>query len=109
MKCGACGHGNREGASFCDECGAPLTRACPSCGADVRPAAKFCDSCGASLQAGQLETPEHLARKILDERGRIEGERRTVTVLFADAKGFTPLSEKLGEEKIYSFVQKCIE
>ena len=65
--------------------------------------------CGTSLQTAPVQTPAHLARKILEERGRIEGERRTVTVLFADAKGFTPLSERLGEEKMYEFVQRCVE
>jgi class 3 adenylate cyclase len=111
MDCPACGQQNREGAAFCDSCGSALKRTCPSCGADVRPAAKFCDSCGTALQAKPAEVtpPDHLARKILEDRGRIEGERRTVTVLFADAKSFTPLSERLGEEKIYELVQRCIE
>ena len=84
---------------------------CPACRTLNRSGAKFCDACGTALVAkpAELETPAHLARKILEERGRIEGERRTVTVLFADAKGFTPLSERLGEEKIYEFVQRCVE
>jgi class 3 adenylate cyclase len=111
MECPACGQANRDGAAFCDACGTALKRVCPQCGNDVRPAAKFCDTCGTPLAAkpAELETPAHLARKILEDRGRIEGERRTVTVLFADAKGFTPLSERLGEEKIYEFVQRCVE
>jgi class 3 adenylate cyclase len=110
VNCVACGHENREGAAFCDECGATLQPACTSCGAQNRPGAKFCDSCGQALVAvAPVEPPEHLARKILQERGRIEGERRTVTVLFADAKGFTPLSERLGEERMYEFVQGCVE
>ncbi len=108
VKCLGCGTENREGAAFCDECGTSLQAACPSCGAANRPGAKFCDACGTAI-APTLETPAHLARKILEERGRIEGERRTVTVLFADAKGFTPLSERLGEEKVYEFVQRCVE
>jgi len=109
VDCPACGQANREGAAFCDACGASLVAACPSCGAANRPGAKFCDVCGTSLQTTPVQTPAHLARKILEERGRIEGERRTVTVLFADAKGFTPLSERLGEEKMYEFVQRCVE
>lgn len=52
-------------------------------------------------------TPAHLAEKILRDRTRLEGERRTVTVLFADAVGFTPLSERLGEETVYALMQGC--
>jgi len=52
-------------------------------------------------------TPKHLADKILATRSSIEGERRTVTVLFADAAGFTPISERLGEEQVYSLMQGC--
>ena len=109
MICEACRRDNREGAAFCDGCGASLQPACPSCGATNRPDAKFCDACGAALTAKPVEPPAHLARKILAERGRIEGERRTVTVMLADAKGFTPLSEQLGEEKVYEIVQRCVE
>jgi class 3 adenylate cyclase/tetratricopeptide (TPR) repeat protein len=114
VTCGACGRENREGAAFCDACGASLAPRCPKCDAQVRADARFCDACGTSLAAEpqpdlRARTPAHLARKILEERGRIEGERRTVTVLFADAKGFTPMSERMDEEKVYAFVQGCVE
>ncbi len=114
MKCPACTRDNREGATFCDACGASLASGCPKCGAQVRPDARFCDTCGTGLGAEPQEdlravTPAHLARKILEERGKLEGERRTVTVMFADAKGFTPLSERMDPEKVYTFVQGCVE
>ncbi len=53
-------------------------------------------------------TPRHLAEKILRERTSLQGERRTVTVLFSDAMGFTPLSERIGEEEVYSLMQGCL-
>ena len=114
MKCSSCGRENREGAVFCDGCGGSLAPDCAKCGAQLRVDARFCDSCGAPVQAAaetdvRSVTPAHLARKILEERSRIEGERRTVTVLFADAKGFTPLSESMDAEQVYGFVQHCIE
>ncbi|MCH7718183.1 MAG: protein kinase, partial [Chloroflexi bacterium] len=61
MRCPSCGHENREGASFCADCGTSLARACPNCGAELRANAKFCDGCGASLTEGASErtpTPE---------------------------------------------------
>ncbi len=35
-------------------------------------------------------TPKHLADKILQSKSALEGERKQVTVLFADVKGSTP-------------------
>jgi class 3 adenylate cyclase/tetratricopeptide (TPR) repeat protein len=112
--CPSCGRENREGAAFCDACGTSLAPGCPKCGAQLRVDSKFCDSCGTPVTADteadlRPRTPAHLAKKILEGRSRIQGERRTVTVLFADAKGFTPLSEQLDAEKVYGFVQGCVE
>src|SRR5439155_19037 len=72
---------------------------CPSCGHDLRPGARFCDACGHPV--GGVAPPErrphapaHLAEKILASRGRLEGERKHVTVLFADVKGSMELAER---------------
>jgi hypothetical protein len=51
LRCPSCGQTVREGAKFCDHCGAPLQLACPQCGAALRPGAKFCDSCGAKVES----------------------------------------------------------
>src|SRR6266511_1763429 len=82
-------------ARFCEDCGARLEAACPSCGTPVTPGKKFCRSCGAALTtepAGRCASPEsytpkHLAEKILTSKAALEGERKQVTVLFADLKG----------------------
>jgi class 3 adenylate cyclase/tetratricopeptide (TPR) repeat protein len=93
MKCPRCQHDNPPAAKFCVECAAPLVRKCARCGTVLPPAAKFCPECshpaGASGTASSPEAyiPRHLAERILDSRAALEGERKQVTVLFADLKG----------------------
>ena len=96
MKCPKCRHENAPEAKFCEECATPLSRACIDCGSQVSFTAKFCSQCGHPLQATadgtrfaspKSYTPQHLAEKILTSRAALEGERKQVTVLFADIKG----------------------
>jgi adenylate cyclase len=54
VTCPACGHGNREAAKFCEQCGARLAARCPACGTEIRPEARFCDQCGTPLAAGAV-------------------------------------------------------
>jgi len=95
MKCPQCQFDNREQVRFCEECGSKLELACPSCGAAIPPDRKFCGSCGSRLgfqteessKSPETYTPKHLAEKILTSKSDLEGERKQVTVLFADLKG----------------------
>ena len=96
IKCPGCQHENRPQAKFCEECGGALTRACPNCGTPLSATAKFCSECAHPLAAPVVQprytspeayTPKHLAEKILTSRSAIEGERKQITVLFADLKG----------------------
>jgi len=94
MKCSRCQHDNPEGQRFCGDCGERLGLFCPSGGATSEPEQKFCADCGASLAGGpnpfgapDLYTPPHLAERILTSRAAPEGERKQVSVLFADLKG----------------------
>src|ERR1700730_3813095 len=96
MKCPRCEHENAAKASFCEQCGLPLARVCAECGSYASPTARFCSQCGRPLTAaaGQSRlvspkayTPLHLADKILTARAAIDGERKQVTVLFADIRG----------------------
>ena len=100
MRCPRCKADNPEGMKFCIECATPLARRCPQCDFANPPQAKFCGQCATSLTGqtpGELPsstsqppltyTPGHLAEKILTSRSALEGERKQVTVLFADLKG----------------------
>ena len=96
MKCPKCQHENSAKAKFCEECAAPLARTCDNCGSQVTSTAKFCLQCGFPLSpltddprfaSPKSYTPQHLADKILTSRTALEGERKQVTVLFADIKG----------------------
>jgi hypothetical protein len=96
LTCPRCRHDNRPGAKLCQECAAPLAPACANCGAELPASAKFCPECahpsaGPAVQERsgppQSYTPAYLAEKILTSRAALEGERKQVTVLFADLKG----------------------
>jgi len=95
LSCPRCRHENPPGAKFCIECASPIQSACRRCGTRLPPAAKFCPECACpadSLEARsatppEAYTPHHLAERILDSRAALEGERKQVTVLFADMKG----------------------
>jgi class 3 adenylate cyclase len=97
MRCPQCQHENRPQAKFCEECAAPLARTCPNCGTQLSATAKFCPECARPVAADVVKqprfaspetyTPKHLAEKILTSKSALEGERKQVTVLFADMKG----------------------
>lgn len=119
MKCSSCQHENRTGAKFCEECAAPLDRACASCGAHISPTAKFCPECAhpvgkpaaASKQfdAPKDYTPKHLAEKILNSKAALEGERKQVTVLFADIKGSMELLAERDPEEARKILDPVLE
>lgn len=120
MKCPRCQFENREGAKFCLECGERLELKCPECGKTLPFQAKFCDECGSDLKRPketpvvdysqpQSYTPKHLADKILTTRTSIEGERKLVTVLFADVANFTSLSDKLDPEEVHEIMDDCFK
>jgi class 3 adenylate cyclase len=125
MRCPRCQHENREGARFCAACGSALAARCPACGHQPPPGAAFCDHCGTPVagsvptttspplaarpQIRQAYTPKHLAEKILTARSALEGERKQVTVLFADVAGFTTLAEQLDPEIVHDLINRCFE
>jgi double zinc ribbon protein len=96
MTCPRCAHPNPATARFCGECGAALEIECPGCRTRNPGRNKFCHECGVALTAPAVPAPTpagdaprppaHLAEKILTSRGALEGERKQVTVLFADLK-----------------------
>ena len=91
---------------------------CPSCGAKIPSDKKFCGQCGCDLRRSvevspvdysepNTYTPKPLADKILTTRRSIEGERKLVTVLFADVANYTSLSEKLDPEEVHQIMDGC--
>ncbi|HEX5530020.1 MAG TPA: adenylate/guanylate cyclase domain-containing protein, partial [Methylomirabilota bacterium] len=98
MLCAECQQESPAGAKFCGECGARLAPACPGCGTAHRPGQGFCWACGTRLPplasataTASSHIPRHLAERILTSKAALEGERKQVTVLFADLKGSTEL------------------
>jgi class 3 adenylate cyclase/predicted ATPase len=117
MRCSKCTAENREGRKFCAECGAPLKARCASCGAENDPAEKFCGECGVALAgkaqtvsaAAKLTIPEiHLTPGQPDTSTAPEGERKTVTALFADIKGSTELMRDLDPEAARAIVDPVL-
>ena len=123
MRCAGCGHANPERAKFCLECGTPLAARCAGCGSELPPAAKFCGECGAragdgaaapgraapAVRAPRDYTPKHLAERILQSRSALEGERKQVTVLFADVKSSMELAEQAGAEAWHGILEGFFE
>ena len=114
--CSECGHANPPDSRYCGGCGKQLIGeiSCEACGATNPADQRFCNQCGSPLAtasddsaaapiaaaaAAQLPaTPEHLAAKIRAGRSSLEGERKQVTVLFADVVGSMELSERTDTE-----------
>ena len=129
MKCSKCDFENSTEAIFCGKCGSKIESLCPECKSPNPASHDFCNKCGQTLTAGQQspepipETlsdddklakiqkylPKGIAEKILAQKGRIDGERKQVTVMFCDLVGFTSMSEKLDPEEIYPIVDKVQE
>ncbi|MGI9084169.1 MAG: adenylate/guanylate cyclase domain-containing protein [Aeromicrobium sp.] len=101
--CRQCGHENPDGSRFCGLCGETLAAetTCSGCGEIVPPGSKFCNHCGTPVGAPVqpvLAIPEDLAWKIDAGRESLEGERKQITVLFADVRGSMDLAERLDPE-----------
>ena len=116
MRCPRCEHENPASLKFCGECGARLAFVCPACGASNAPTQKFCGECGvplsvpgAKFDAPNAYTPKHLAEKILTSKAALEGERKQVTVLFADLKGSMELLADRDPEEARKLLDPVLE
>lgn len=120
--CSKCGHDNPPGVPICGKCAAPLANLCPNCNFENPKGFKFCGNCGSNLltaallRAADADTltrlQGYIPSQLLDKKARvgkqIEGERRTVTVLFSDIVGFTSISEQLDPEQVYTIIDTCV-
>ena len=118
MQCPRCQHENTPKAKFCEECAAPLARTCANCGTQLSPTAKFCPECAHLVAAGPAEPrfaapqsyiPRHLVEKILSSKAALEGERKQVTVLFADLKGSMELLADRDPEEARKLLDPVLE
>ena len=104
MKCPKCQTENEQSRRFCRECGTKFSTICPDCNFENDAGDKFCGGCGHNLTIPsapppkdlsfddkldkiQRYLPKGLTEKILAQKGKIEGERKQVTVMFCDMKG----------------------
>jgi class 3 adenylate cyclase/tetratricopeptide (TPR) repeat protein len=117
MKCPRCQHENPQGARFCEECATPLARICSNCGTALSATAKFCHACahpvastgGTPSRSPDSYIPKHLAEKILTSKAALEGERKQVTVLFADLKGSMELLADRDPEEARKILDPILE
>ncbi|MCL4395861.1 MAG: tetratricopeptide repeat protein [Chloroflexi bacterium] len=122
-RCSECGFENPSGANVCGRCAMPIARVCRNCGFRNPGNFRFCGNCGTRFDPASTESrgsspepalparpavslPSSLAEKIERAGREIEGERRTVTILFSDISGFTAISETLDPEQVYDFVDR---
>jgi class 3 adenylate cyclase len=115
MLCPRCGTETTSGRKFCPECGSQLSNRCAKCGGENSPSAKFCEDCGSPLEVPATAAP---AKKTDERQIRVahtpdsevvDGERKTVTALFADIKGSTELMEDLDPEEARRIVDPALK
>jgi class 3 adenylate cyclase len=119
MNCPACGQDNPEGASFCNQCAKPLPMRCLECGTSNPVGSNFCNGCAAPLTAVRKSSTttatEQSNFKIqikpeqIDPSSALDGERKTVTALFADIKGSMELMEDLDPEEARAIVDPALK
>ncbi len=119
MNCPRCQHENPPQARFCLECGARLALTCPKCRSELPGGAKFCLECGepvaspvgadSRFASPESYIPKHLAEKILTSKSALEGERKQVTVLFADLKGSMELLANRDPEDARKLLDPVLE
>jgi Double zinc ribbon len=117
MKCPRCQQENPQEAQFCEECATPLARICSNCGTALSATAKFCHACahpvasaaGTPSRSPDSYIPKHLVEKILSSKAALEGERKKVTVLFADLKGSMELLADRDPEEARKLLDPVLE
>jgi len=119
MQCPRCHAENLDGRRFCGECGQSLALKCPGCGFLNEGNEKFCGGCGAATapnaapsspsRSPESYTPKHLAERILTSKAALEGERKQVTVLFADLKGSMELLADRDPEEARKILDPVLE
>ena len=109
-----CRTDNPADASFCEQCGAKLELVCPACKTALSPGARFCKKCGTAIAATRAmsakksnDAPIRVAE--ISSSENLDGERKTVTALFADIKGSMELIEDLDPEEARRLVDPALK
>src|ERR1700680_276069 len=114
MRCAKCASENSPGSKFCNQCAAPLASVCAKCGAENAGGARFCSQCAAALHSPpppHHTEPDRSPVRVTNEyadAAALDGERKTVTALFADLKGSMDLMEDLDPEEARAIVDPAI-
>src|SRR5712692_4329692 len=116
MTCSNCGAENPTGLKFCERCATPFKKRCAQCGFENSAAARFCGECASPLSAaapGLAPQPGTTPSVLLLPKGADapvpEGERKTVTALFADIKGSTELMEDIDPEEARAVIDPALK
>jgi class 3 adenylate cyclase len=117
MRCTNCAFENPAGMKFCGKCRTALGLTCPNCSFENPPGFDFCGQCAAPLHGDSGITqgksaaakPVAAVRVVAEEASpMLEGERKTVTALFADIKGSTELMEDLDPEEARAIIDPAL-
>jgi class 3 adenylate cyclase len=122
MRCNKCGTESTTGKKFCAACGSPLSGRCQKCDAENAPSSAFCEDCGTALaghaasaatsspQAASTTPNIRVTPEQPDASAEgLDGERKTVTALFADIKGSTELMRDLDPEEARAVVDPVLQ
>jgi class 3 adenylate cyclase/tetratricopeptide (TPR) repeat protein len=97
MQCLRCGRHNAATNDFCEGCGATLRIECSACGHSNGPTARFCGRCSTALKTIATEEPNRSWQQVLSSLNAKGGERKRLTILFADIRNSTELIDSLGD------------
>jgi class 3 adenylate cyclase/tetratricopeptide (TPR) repeat protein len=107
MLCRHCNSDNRATNAFCDRCGKPLGIVCVACGHQNRPNSRFCGKCSAPLATTASNRPS--TKEVLRVLSAKGGERKHLTMMFADISNSTTLIDHVDPEDAMRRIQPAID
>jgi class 3 adenylate cyclase/tetratricopeptide (TPR) repeat protein len=100
MQCLRCGRQNRPTNQYCEGCGVSLEIECAACGHSNPPTAYFCGQCSAALKTSIAEAGQQDWQNVASSLNTKGGERKRLTILFADIRDSTRLIDRLGDPEV---------